>query len=253
MHCDAQPQHDDSPIVAANINVVDAIYSAAMLEEAKLFQVVDRLVELFAQGQLPLEHGRAAKLLQSLWKSGQERLSAKERENLYGEALGIPGGTGVITPNRAFTQLWLRFVTAVANFGAQGPIGSAAHDLAVNLTRAGWGKALLAAPVLRAQVSDLVTILADPEIRTAFGARDMWQVVDRVAELELGGAVKTRCYVTMAVSGSVIFAWLARHSSDLAGGTVCSADLRVMDASERWLGAAASTAETATQHFSPAA
>lgn len=46
---------------------------------------------------------------------------------------------------------------------------------------------------------------------SAFGAHDMWQVIDQVATLELGGARNTARYATLATCGAIITAWLANN------------------------------------------
>ena len=49
--------------------------------------------------------------------------------------------------------------------------------------------------------------LSDQEILSAYGARDMWQVIDQVAA-ELGGATNSACYRTLGTSGATIVGWL---------------------------------------------
>jgi hypothetical protein len=71
---------------------VQAIYFARQLEDMRAFQVVDRLVQQFRQGLLPLGSGTGAKLLRDYAKSG-ERLSAQERSELYFRALGARTGS----------------------------------------------------------------------------------------------------------------------------------------------------------------
>ena len=62
----------DVEIVRENLLATGAIYSAYLLEEARVFQVVDRIAELFVQGLLPLgrgaRSGRATTLL-AQWQS----------------------------------------------------------------------------------------------------------------------------------------------------------------------------------------
>ena len=45
----------------------------------------------------------------------------------------------------------------------------------------------------------------------AYGARDMWQVIDQVATLELGGARNSARYRTLATCGAIITTWLAKN------------------------------------------
>ena len=106
-------------IVADNIRAMEPIYFAAMLEEIRAFQVVDRLVELFQKGLLPIGQGRAANRLFKYWKAAQFRISETERSNLYARVLGFPGGDDNGSANREFKDLWLRFVSEVSSFARQ--------------------------------------------------------------------------------------------------------------------------------------
>ena len=58
-------------------------------------------------------------------------------------------------------------------------------------------------------------VLSDPDVRSAYGARSMWEVIDQVSSRELGGARSGQRYRTMAESGSTIIAWLARNARKL--------------------------------------
>ena len=222
-------------IASKNINAIGAVYFASMLEELKLFQVVDRLVALFAMRQLPLQKSNAAMLLRSGWQEAQMRLSETDRRNVYARAMGMPGGDEAANPNRQFNDLWIRFIAAVASVEDQGQMVKAGHDLAVNLTLHGCGMADFVASELQGQVRDLGGILSDPEVRSAFGAPDMWQVVDQVATRYLGGAANVQRYMTMAVSSSEVFDWLAKHASILLSGKACVAETDLIDASRQWM------------------
>jgi hypothetical protein len=69
---------------------------------------------------------------------------------------------------------------------------------------------------LQNQVKEIIGLLSDQEIKNAYGARDMWQVVDQVAALELGGQRDSIRYRTMANSGAIIIRWLANKGNELA-------------------------------------
>jgi hypothetical protein len=232
----------DHDIVADNIRAVQAIYSAALLEELKAFQVVDRLVELFQQGVLPIGRGRAGRNLFKYWKESPSRLSETERRSLYARVLGLPGGEADVVPNREFNDLWIRFLSSVAQLNGREQttestisksekvsaedIKAAARDLAINLSLHGFGFAGFAATELQKQIDDVIRLLSSPEIRTAYGSRDMWQVIEQVAANELGGARSGVRYRTMLVSGSTVIAWLAKNSrrlKPLAGASIISA------------------------------
>lgn len=223
----------DVEIVADNLKAMQAIYFAAMLEELKVFQVMDKLVELFHCGMLPLGRGVAGDGLYRYWKDGNVRLSEMERRNLYARTFGFPGGEATMeSPNREFNELWLRFVSAVSSYmrkieleGIYGTTTAATIsqeqmrkkgcDLAANLSLHGYGIAYFVATELQIQLNEIINLLSNPEIKSAYGARDMFQVIDQVATLELGGAKNSIRYRAMADSGAVIIRWLANNGSRL--------------------------------------
>lgn len=219
-------QTTDSDIVADNVRLMGPMVCAAMFDELKAFQVVDKLVELFQHGMLPIGSGEAGKLLYKYWKEAPNRMSDSERKNFYAMTMGIPGGESSGMVNRDFNDLWLRFVSSVSSYVRQNEVDKllrsampssisgqqvrkAARDLAANLSLHGYGMAYYAALDMQDQIRTIIRLLSDPDIRSAYGARDMWQVVDQVATLELGGAKTSSRYRTLATCGAIITAWLA--------------------------------------------
>ncbi len=87
----------------------------------------------------------------------------------------------------------------------------AGRDLAASLSRNCYGIATSSSPELQDLIIEYRDLLSDPEIRGAFGARDMWQVIDQVNANYLGGARNTHRYRTQAKFGAVVIAWLANH------------------------------------------
>ncbi len=219
-------------IVADNIRALQPAYVAAMFDELKVFGVVDRLVELFQTGQLPLGSGKAGRSLFKYWKDTSSRISGPERRAFFTRAFGLPGGDAeLVKPNEEFNDLWLRFISAVASTKTQTLAGresdavshdavrKAARDLAANLSLHGYGWANFMATELRNQINDVTRLLSDKEIQSAYSARDMWQVIDQVATLELGGAQSGARYRTMATSGAMIIAWLAKNARRLSSAS----------------------------------
>lgn len=223
---------DTNEIVADNIRTLQPIYTAALLEELKAFQVVDRIVELYQQGLLPLGRGRAGRNLFKYWKETHSRLTEADRRRLYLRVFGFPSGQADATPNRDFDDLWRRFISSVALLNAQRrtddlihdqastqaseqEVRKAARELAANLSLNGQGWAGFAASELQKQIGDITKLLSDPEVRSAYGARDMWQVIEQVAAVDLGGAKNSVRYRTMLTSGAIIIRWLANNARKL--------------------------------------
>jgi hypothetical protein len=221
-------QGGEAEIVAANLRALEAVYFAAMLEEARLFDVVDRLAEMFGQGSLPLGPGRAGATLYRYWKSNHNRLTAAQRHTVYARAFGFAGGNASVMSNRKFDDLWLPFVSIVGMYAAElqvlppsersvGPedVLVSGRDLAMNLSTHGQGLAWFAAQDLKREIQQIVELLSDPEIQLAFEAKDPWQVLQKVAALELGARPNVPRGHTRGESGAIIIRWLANRRSRL--------------------------------------
>jgi hypothetical protein len=226
----------DHAIVADNIRALQPAYFSAMLEELKFHQVIDKLSDLAQSGVLPIGRGEAANRLFKYWREAALRISEAERRSFYARTLGIPGGDDGGMPNKEFNDLFLRFISAVSSFirqnnvddllrtrfpGAisQQQVRKAGRDLAANLSLHGYGMAYPFAIEIQKQIKDIIEILSDDEIKAAFGAKDIWQVIDQVTTLELGGARNSVRYRTMAASGATIFAWLANKAQELSNSS----------------------------------
>jgi hypothetical protein len=218
----------DENIIAENVRVMGPMIVSAMFEELKVFQVVDRIVEQFQHGVLPIGPGEAGRMLYRYWREAPNRMSEQERRNFAAITLGVPGGDPSGLVNRDFNDLWIRFVSSVSSFIRQNEVDAllrsampspishqqvrkAARDLASNLSLHGYGMAHYAAREVQSQVTFMIKLLQDPEIRGCYGARDMWQVVDQVATYDLGGAKTSSRYRTLATCGTIITAWLANN------------------------------------------
>ena len=234
----------DDEIIKENLLAVQAIYFSCMLEETRIFQVVERIVELFRQGLLPLGRGAVGDYLFNYYKKTSERITETERRDLYLRLFGAPGGSAVgVEPNREFNELWLRFISAVSSFArqqtverllrnatpmsvSQEQVRKAGRDLGANLSRNGYGIAHFAATDLQQSISEFKTNLSDNELRSSFGARDMWQVIDFVNVNYLGGARNTYRYRTQSRAGAIIIRWIAERAQVLSNsnGPVLSTD-----------------------------
>ena len=216
-------------IVGDNIRAVQAIYFASQLENMRAFEVAERLLQLFQQGLLPLSRrGRGQRLLHSM-ATADSRLSMRERRSLYARALGAPSGArSHLGGHRDFHFAWLRFVARVAlleqQAGSATPtdrgavassrLRSAAIALAASASARGAGLSP-AAHRLAVDANRLRALFEATDIQNAFGARDMWQVIEQVSAAELGGAVNVARYRARAVASSSVLQWLADHAHAL--------------------------------------
>lgn len=218
----------DNAIVSDNVRLMGAVICGAMLEDLRAFQVADHILEAAQAGTLPIGPGNAGRMLYRRWKQAPSRMTEAERRTLYAMTMGQPGGDPAANANREFSDLWLRFVSAVSSFVRQQDVDrllranlpsalgqqqvrKAARDLAINLSLHGYGMTYYAALDLQEEVKAVIELLSDPEIRAVYGARDMYQVIDTVATLELGGARTGSRLRTLATAGMIITAWLANN------------------------------------------
>ncbi|MEY2514572.1 MAG: hypothetical protein QOJ89_1930 [bacterium] len=210
---------DDEDVEAAA-----ALYAAAQLEQLGVLRVVDRLVELYLRGGLPVGGtGGAAAALDSYWLGRAERLPEDERRALFERTAGA-----------AFEHLLGRLAGALvasAKGGAGGAGGAgaeavawAADELEASIDRNLDEPALAAAALLREQLGDALAILSDPDLLNAYGARDPWQLTDQLARLELGSTPDIARHQTLAAAGTVVIAWLTtdRAVTDEAAGAARS-------------------------------
>jgi hypothetical protein len=266
----------EAEIIPSNLRAMQALYFSSMLEGASFFDTGDKLEELFLNQMLPLGRGPGGEKIYRRWKRSTQRISKGERLSLYARAFGFPGGDPTMqAQNREFSDLWLRFVSAVSEYTRKLTVDSllrstmplsvsaeqvrkSARDLAANLSLHGYGIAYFAATELQNEINDILDILKDPEVRGAYGARDWRQVVEQVSVFELGGAKNVVRASTMANSGAIIIRWLAENSSRLSGvfqtaildplelrkpsmrpagvkATVAPTDRDLVDACEQWL------------------
>lgn len=252
-------------IVAPNVLAVAGLYRAAMLEEMKLFAVADKVAEHFTIGMIPISRGPAGDRLFTWIREAPNRFSEVERRGIYGRVLGLAQGNAQNSlPNREFSDLWIRFLSIVSVLSREVDINiprsatgeqalKAARDLAVNLSLHGFGVAHFAAVETQQLVQQVLDMLQQSEILSAYGTTDYLQLVDRLSGMYLGGSVNTVRYRTMAQSGFNIMRWLADHAPQLSSSNLSRpADLfddrALVDNVERWL-AVTGTPDASVQKY----
>ncbi len=229
-------------VVASHCKLMGSFIFASAFEELKAFQVVDKLVEMSQRGDLALVKGPAGTQLYSYWREAPNRMSESERQGFYAMMLGLPTGQPGVKVNTEFQDLWLRFVSSVSTLIREARVDAlirsatpmavnqqqvkkAARDLATNMSLHGYGMAFYAAADLQKQINDMIALLQDKELLSAFGSNDMWGVIDQVAQTELGGARNSSKYRMLATSGAIITSWIAQNTDRLRDPTSPMVDL----------------------------
>jgi hypothetical protein len=125
-----------------------------------------------------------------------------------------------------------------------------ARDLAVNLSLHGFGLAHFAAIELQTLIRSTKDTLSNIDVLSAYGVRDVWQLVERVSNMYLGGAVNGVRQRTMASAGAAIIQWLAAAAPNLVGAfSNLFIDEVLISHVERWL-AVTGTPDAAIEKYS---
>jgi hypothetical protein len=223
---------------------------------------MDKVVEQFMVGALPISRGTGGDALYRYYKEAKDRLTEHERRGLYGRCFGLAqGSVEEPMPNREFNDLWIRFLSAVSASGREltsterkqvsdEQVFKSARDLAVNLSVHGYGLAHFAAVELQSLVKSIKTELSGQDILQAYGVKDIWQLVERVSNMYLGGAVNSVRQRTMAQSGAKVMNWLASKAPNLTGASKqLYIDQEIISHAERWL-AVTGTPDTTVERYS---
>lgn len=269
------PDLDDESggdIIKDNVAASAAIYFTAMVEELKLFAVADRVAQEFVDGRIPVSKSRGGQAIFDYFKGAVNRLTESERRGLYARVFGVAqGNVEVQAPNREFNDLWIRFLSSVSLQQRQTAyiqvakvteqqVFKAARDLSVNLSLHGYGMVHFAAVEFQNHVAGVKAMLSYPDVVAAYGARDIWQLVERVSDMSLGGAVNGVRQRTLAKTGSDIILWLSRNAGRLSTNqfqgflsptTLTTEEKQLVQSVESWLAMTGTRDETVEQFSSP--
>ncbi|MFO6448851.1 hypothetical protein ACLBKU_17090 [Erythrobacter sp. NE805] len=235
----------DIEVIPDHCRLMGSFIFASAFEELKAFQVVDKLIELSQRGEIPLMRGPAGTQLYNYWREAPNRMSEVERQNFYAMTLGLPTGQPGIAVNSDFQDLWLRFVSSVSTLVRESRVENllrsniplavnqqhvkkAARDLAHNMSSRGYGMAFYAAADLNQQINEIISLLSNKELMRVFGATSPYDVIEQVAQTELGGARNSSKYRMLATSGAIITNWLADNAARLRDPTLPMIDLQTV-------------------------
>jgi hypothetical protein len=262
------PNLDDNvqaDIVKDNVLAVSALYFSAQLEELKFFAVADKVAEQFETSMIPMSRGAGGEAIYRYMRDATNRFTEAERRGIYARAFGFAqGSVDEPMPNREFADLWIRFLSAVSVFTREEGITvrraitsqqvfKNARDLAVNISLHGYGIAHFAAVELQDLIKSLLKMLSFPDVLAAYGVTDIWQLVERVSGLYLGGSVNSVRQRTLAQSGSAIIKWLAENQPVLANASAVSVHLNkdLVSNVERWLAVTGTDDQATEKYFEP--
>jgi hypothetical protein len=139
-------------------------------------------------------------------------MPAARRQAVYDNLFGAS--------NDAFDGLLEALTTALADDGDPAAVAPAAAALRENLAaHAGGDDTAKAATELRKALGEIAVVLSDVELRSAYGAEDMWQLIDNV-QREFGGDADVQGVRERATSGALIVHRLPELCEGAAGDVV---------------------------------
>jgi hypothetical protein len=221
----------DQEIVAENIKAVSMVYASYQLDVGmRMIDVVDRINEVFHNGQLPIGFDAAGKALDDYNWSAEDRMNASIRRTHYSRVLGSAGGdvSKDVLPNTQFESLFIRFLSSLAEYDRQQRVADlvanirpqnlaseyvrkAGRDLAANLSLYGWAATQFAARRLRGHIEVALGILNQPSVQSAYGATNLYQVIERVSSSEFNTTPNIVKYRTMAEAGKGLIDLIAKY------------------------------------------
>jgi hypothetical protein len=197
-----------------------------------MFHVVDRITEIFMNGQLPIGFDAGGRALDTYYWDREDRLNEAERRMVYSRVLGATGGmiSKEVQPNTQFDSLWLRFLSSLAEFDRQQRVDeiiatnrprpqnltgeyvrNAGRAVAANVSLYGWGGTHFAARRLNGHIATALDILNQPSIQKAYGVTNPYQLIERVASAEFGVTPNIVRLRTMADAGNRILNIVANN------------------------------------------
>jgi hypothetical protein len=237
----------------ARLRSVAPLYLAGELESTRLLPAVEVLAGLYAQGAVPGDVGAAAPLLLRFRHRARERLTAGERDALFGRLFGKPygpaaaghGGEG--GRNDEFDGLMVDLCDALGQMAPPAPHGpgfqgevrvhAAASPLAASLLLRAGGMTDYAAREVLEAIRDALEIVKVRELQAAFRQQGAWATVQEVSRRYLGQATDLVSRVARGRSGTTVLAWLADVLPAVGDttATLVAAGSPVTDAALAWM------------------
>ena len=258
----------DESVIPPQLQASAELYWIYQMERMRLFQVINVLRRLFANGQIRIQRGPGARGLYILekWRPiryrRRDRLIAYRRVFNYGRA-PVPSGAVV---NRNFHFQLVTFMNALSQyfrdltigqvirgssaindrpFAALSTVQRVGIDLRYQLDRASYGNILALTREVGQYVQQIFELLDAPDIKRSFDANTKWDVIEAVANRHLGGASDMSQRAKMGDAGRRILRYIA--DNDFRTGidaATFEADARAAGVqAEAWLAAYRMTPE----------
>ncbi len=222
---------EEQGVIPDNILAAGALdYIYELGDNLGLFHLADSLILEWGNGPLDVPKGPTMNKLYRFLKLKDERTTAEERAMLYKRVLNKGEGKVLdkMVVNEEFTDLWTKLMEEVVKYIEKSedktsnesliskqPIFHAAKDIQMNLTAHMTGIGPMMTREMYAHLKDCFDLFDDPNVKNqkATGARkNMWVVIEKLAEQELGFIPNISAFRTVAVRGNRIFRFIAEFN-----------------------------------------
>ncbi len=248
----------DETITSERLLGVGDLYYIYQHEKIGVFRTMLKLQELFKAGTVCLSSGAGAYGLYQFDRRQALRHTVRDRMQAYRRVFGYtktapPAGA---TPNRDFHNLFVHFMTQVAqffrdkrisevirprtaapSFGSISVVRRAGLDLRNNLKDASYGHINVLRVEMLQLLDEAFRILSADDIKKLFGADNAWDVIEEVMRRHLGQSqVNVSQRNRMAATGREVLRWLAQsHILNATRAEFEALLVQMADDTEEWM------------------
>ena len=232
----------------AQMRAIASLYLASELESAGVVPVVEQLSGLArGGGGLLIDLGGAAPLIADFWRSRNDRATADERGQVFARLFGGPFDDLMLDLCEALYKL--DELATNVNYGGiaqQTRVRSTATRMMETIVEGGGGITVFVAQEIVASLKAALAILGHPDLRGAFGARDVWGTIAGIDRMSRTRRPDPRLFVRRGRAGTTVLAWLADAAPHLenAAALLVALDHPVIPAAVDWMEAALAIGET---------
>jgi hypothetical protein len=195
-----------------------------------------------------IDLGGAAPLVADFWRHRADRPTPDEREHTFSDLFGASFEDAMLSLCEALYKLdELATNPSYGGIAQQSRVRTAGAHLMESLTHA-TGSTVFIAQALIDTIKQAIAILSHPDLRSAFGARDLWGTIAGLDRLTKISRADPRLYVRRGRAGMTVLSWLADAAPHLEDATtlLVGLDHPVIPAAVDWMEAALAIGEAAS-------
>ena len=243
------PPDSAGAIDQAQLRAVASLYLASDLEAAGVLAAAETLAGL-TRGSgvgVSIDLGGAAPLVADFWRHRADRPTPDEREHMFTDLFGEPFEDAMLSLCEALYKLDDQATNPTyGGIAQQSRVRTAGAHLMESLTHA-TGITVFVAQALIDAIKQAIAILGHPDLRGAFGARDLWGTIAGLDRMTKASRADPRLFVRRGRAGMTVLSWLADAAPHLEDATslLVGLDHPVIPAAVDWMEAALAIGEAA--------